>query len=102
MREAKIPGPMVWTTLESAQHWLVVTVPRDFVRKFGVPGETLCRRNGEHVFEKSKFGAIIPKILVMNDDIDATNHHRQRRFGVASICRPQPRVMFSSFCIPGS
>jgi 3-polyprenyl-4-hydroxybenzoate decarboxylase len=36
-------------------------------------GETLCRRIGEQVFEKSKFGAVIPKILVINDDVDATN-----------------------------
>ena len=25
------------------------------------------------MFEKSKYGAVIPKVLVMNDDIDATN-----------------------------
>ena len=73
MREAKIPATMVWTTLESAQHWLVVTVPRDFRSRGEFTGETLCKRIGQHVFEKSNFGAVIPKILVINDDVDATS-----------------------------
>ena len=73
VHEADIPATMAWTTLESAQHWLVVTVPRDCRTQAGCTAEALCRRIGEHVFEKSKFGAVIPKILVMNDDIDPTN-----------------------------
>ena len=87
MREAKIPVTMVWTTLESAQHWLVVTVPRDCRSQIRCTGETLCRRIGEHVFEKSKFGAVIPKILVMNDDIDATNL-QEVVWAFATRCHP--------------
>jgi len=86
-REAKIPVTMVWTTLESAQHWLAVTVPRDFRAQAGGTAETLCRRIGEHVFEKSKFGAVIPKVLVLNDDIDATNT-REVVWAFATRCHP--------------
>jgi pimeloyl-ACP methyl ester carboxylesterase len=87
LREAGIPATMVWTTLESAQHWLVVTLPRDCRSKGGCTAENLCRRIGEHVFEKSKFGAVIPKILVMNDDIDATNT-QEVVWAFATRCHP--------------
>jgi 4-hydroxy-3-polyprenylbenzoate decarboxylase len=86
-RESGIPATMVWTTLESAQHWLVVTLPRDCRAKDGCTAEKLCRRIGEHVFEKSKFGAVIPKVLVMNDDIDATNT-REVVWAFATRCHP--------------
>jgi UbiD family decarboxylase len=87
MREAGIPATVVWTTLESAQHWLVVTLPRDWRARTGSNAEKLCRRIGEHVFEKSKFGAVIPKVLVMNDDIDATNT-REVVWAFATRCHP--------------
>jgi UbiD family decarboxylase len=86
-RECGIPATMAWTTLESAQHWLVVTLPRDFRSKIGCTAEDLCRRIGEHVFEKSKFGAVIPKVLVMNDDIDATDT-REVVWAFATRCHP--------------
>ena len=87
LREAGIPATMVWTTLESAQHWLVVTLPRDCRSNGVTTAENLCRRIGEHVFEKSKFGAVIPKILVMNDDIDATNT-QEVVWSFATRCHP--------------
>jgi len=87
MREAKIPVTMVCTTLESAQHCLVVTLPRNCRSQSASTGEALCRRIGEQVFEKSKFGAVIPKILVMNDDIDATNL-REVVWAFATRCHP--------------
>lgn len=86
-RDSGIPATMAWVTLESANHWLVVTVPRDWrARSRSTAGE-LCRRIGEHVFEKSKFGAVIPKVLVMNDDIDATNT-REVVWAFATRCHP--------------
>ncbi len=87
LREAGIPATLAWTTLESAQHWLVVTLPRDWRARTGQNAENLCRRIGEHVFEKSKFGAVIPKILVMNDDIDATNI-QEVVWAFATRCHP--------------
>jgi len=72
-RENGIPATLAWVPFESAQHWMVVTVPRDWRNLTGNTAEELCRRIGTHMFEKSKYGAVIPKVLVMNDDIDATN-----------------------------
>lgn len=72
-REEGIPATLAWVPFESAQHWLVVTVPRDWRKKTGNTAEELCQNIGAHVFEKSKYGAVIPKVLVMNDDIDASN-----------------------------
>jgi UbiD family decarboxylase len=72
-RESGIPATLAWVPFESAQHWLVVTLPRAWRQQTGSTAEELCRRIGTHVFEKSKYGAVIPKVLVMNDDIDATN-----------------------------
>lgn len=72
-RESGIPATLAWVPFESAQHWLVVTLPRDWRKRTGNTAEELCRKIGTHVFEKSKYGAVIPKVLVMNDDIDATN-----------------------------
>jgi len=93
LREAKLPVTMVWTTLESAQHWLVVTVPRDCRTQAGCTGEALCRRIGEQVFEKSKFGAVIPKILVINDDVDASNT-REVVWAFATRCHPHAGEMY--------
>jgi UbiD family decarboxylase len=73
LREAGHPVTLVWTTLESANHWLVVTVPQDWRQRAGCDAATLCRRIGTQVFERSKFGAVMPKVLVINDDVDATN-----------------------------
>jgi 3-polyprenyl-4-hydroxybenzoate decarboxylase len=72
-REAGIPATVVWVPFESAQHWLVVTIARDWREKTEGTVDELCRRIGAHVFEVLKYGAVIPKVLVMNDDIDATN-----------------------------
>jgi len=53
----------------------------------GGTAEQLCRTIAQYVFEKSKFGAIIPKIIVLNDDIDATNT-REVVWGFATRCHP--------------
>jgi 4-hydroxy-3-polyprenylbenzoate decarboxylase len=73
IRDAGIPATMAWVPFESANHWLVITVPRDWRSKLGYGSSQLCREIGTLIFEKSKFGAVMPKVLVMNDDIDASN-----------------------------
>jgi len=78
---------MAWVTLESANHWLVVTVPQDWRSQSGGDAEMLCRRIGTHVFERSKFGAVIPKVIVVNDDIDATDT-KQVVWAFATRCHP--------------
>jgi len=53
----------------------------------GGDAEMLCRRIGTHVFERSKFGAVIPKVIVVNDDIDATDT-KQVVWAFATRCHP--------------
>ncbi|HEX5438322.1 MAG TPA: UbiD family decarboxylase [Gemmatimonadaceae bacterium] len=74
LRSAGIPATMAWVTLESAQHWLVVTLPRDCRSRLGRTANQICREIGSILFERSKYGHNnIPKVLVMNDDVDPTN-----------------------------
>ena len=87
LREAGLPVTLAWVTLESANHWLVVTVPQAWRSLSGLDAPTLCRRIGTHVFERSKFGAVIPKIIVVNDDIDATNT-KEVVWAFATRCHP--------------
>jgi UbiD family decarboxylase len=87
LREAGLPVTLAWVTLESANHWLVVTVPQDWRSRSGGDAEMLCRRIGTHVFERSKFGAVMPKVIVVNDDIDATDT-KQVVWAFATRCHP--------------
>jgi UbiD family decarboxylase len=73
--------------LESANHWLVITVTKDWRTRTGKTAEQLCATFAQHVFERSKFGAVIPKIIVLNDDIDATNTG-EVVWGFATRCHP--------------
>lgn len=73
LREAGIPATTAWIPLQAALHWLVVTVPRDWRRRTGIDTpEALCRRIGEIVFA-TKAGGVIPKVIVLNDDVDPTD-----------------------------
>lgn len=73
LRAAGLPVTLAWVTLESALHWLAVTVPRDWRRRSGAESaEAFCRMIGERVFG-SRAGASVPKIIVLNDDVDPTN-----------------------------
>lgn len=87
IREAGIPATLAWVPLESAQHWLAVTVPSDCRLKLGWNSNRLCREIGTLVFENSKYGAVIPKILVLTDDIDPTNT-AELVWAFATRCHP--------------
>jgi UbiD family decarboxylase len=87
IREAGIPATMAWVPLESAQHWFAVTLPRDCRQRLGWSAERLCREIGTLVFEKSKYGAVIPKVLVLSDDIDPTNT-AELVWAFATRCHP--------------
>jgi len=87
LRAAGIPATLAWVPLESAQHWLAVTVPADFRVRLGYGAERLCREIGALVFERSKYGAVIPKILVVNDDVDPTNT-AELVWAFATRCHP--------------
>jgi UbiD family decarboxylase len=87
LRAAGIPATTAWIPLQAVLHWLVVTVPRDWRRRAGLDETTgLCRRIGEIVF-RSKAGAVIPKVIVLNDDVDPTNL-KELVWAFATRCHP--------------
>ena len=64
-----------------------VTVPRDWRRRTGIEDSAaLCQRIGREVFT-TKAGAVIPKVIVLNDDVDPTNT-RELVWAFATRCHP--------------
>lgn len=86
LRQAGIPATMAWVTFEAANHWLVVTLPNNWKEQTGLERDGLFQKIGETVFH-SKFGAVIPKVIVLNDDIDASNTN-EVIWGFATRVRP--------------
>lgn len=87
LRKAGVPATTAWIPLQAALHWLVVTVPRDWRRRAGIDTpEALCRRIGEVVFA-TKAGAVIPKVIVLNDDVDPTDL-KELAWAFATRCHP--------------
>jgi 4-hydroxy-3-polyprenylbenzoate decarboxylase len=72
LRAEGFPVATAWSPFESANHWFVIAVERDWRAKTGLTGERLCRRIAEILFEK-KGGMGTPKYIVVNDDIDISD-----------------------------
>jgi 4-hydroxy-3-polyprenylbenzoate decarboxylase len=87
LRQHAIPASMAWVPLESAIHWLVVTMPRNWRDELHCTAGQLCQKIGSLLFEV-KCGLQVPKILVVNDDIDPTNL-QQLVWAFATRCHPQ-------------
>ncbi len=100
LRSAGIPVTTAWIPLESALHWLVVTVPRDWRQHAGAAStEAFCRRIGEAVFA-TKAGAYVPKVIVLPDDIDPTDT-RELVWAFATRCHPtQGNAVFDAIQAP--
>jgi 4-hydroxy-3-polyprenylbenzoate decarboxylase len=73
LRAAGVPATLAWCTLESANHWLVVTVPDDWPQRMGCAKRELINQVGRVVFETNKFGSNISKVILVGDDIDPTD-----------------------------
>jgi UbiD family decarboxylase len=87
LRKGGIPATAAWIPFQSALHFLVVTLPRDWRRRAGVDGaKEMCQRIGENVF-KTKAGGVVPKIIVLNDDVDPTNL-KELFWAFATRCHP--------------
>jgi UbiD family decarboxylase len=70
--QAGLPATLAWVLVEAAWHWLIVAVRRDWPEALGGHAGELARRIGEVAFAgKAGFG--VPKVLVVEDDIDITN-----------------------------
>ena len=87
LRAAGLPVTAAWIPLHAVLHWLVVTVPRDWRRRSGVDTtQAFCQRIGETIF-KTKAGIVIPKVIVLNDDVDPTNL-KELVWAFATRCHP--------------
>lgn len=73
LRKAGFPVATAWSPFESANHWFVIAVQRDWRAKHpGTTSTQLCQRVAEILF-RVKAGMGTPKYIVVNDDIDITN-----------------------------
>jgi UbiD family decarboxylase len=73
LRKAGLPVSTVWSPVEAAGQWYVVTVPADWRDRLpGVSSDEYARRVGETLFP-TKAMAISPRIFVLDDDIDPTD-----------------------------
>ena len=72
LRKADLPVASTWFSFESAMHWLIVSVRSDWHETTAVASAELARKIGEVVFTgKAGFG--VPKVLLVEDDVDITN-----------------------------
>lgn len=70
LRKQGLPVKDCFIPMESAVHWLVVTVDH---RQEGYDNEKLVQDIGEAVFASRGGSSYIPKIIVADDDIDPSN-----------------------------
>jgi UbiD family decarboxylase len=89
LREHDIPVAGVWLPFESANHWMVVSLSSNWRKLDRFSHYTACQlagRIGRIVFE-TKSGMDLPKILVVEDDIDITNTN-ELIWAFATRCHP--------------
>lgn len=72
LRTAGFPVATAWSPFESANHWFVIAVERDWRAKTHLRADELCRRAAEILFD-TKAGMGTPKYILVDDDIDITN-----------------------------
>jgi 4-hydroxy-3-polyprenylbenzoate decarboxylase len=70
LRQQGFPVSMCFCPFQSAAHWLVVTVNRSLLA--GQSGDQLARELGQVLF-RSRSGSYIPKVILVDDDIDPAN-----------------------------
>ena len=70
LRQANLPVAACWGVLESANHWWVVAVRPDWHERTGLSSKDLAQRVGEAVFGAGKLAFGVPKLLLIENDID--------------------------------
>lgn len=88
LRQAGLPVAASWGVLESACHWWVVAVDPSWHEKTGMASKDLARRVGEVVFTAGKVAFGVPKLLLVENDIDITDP-RQVIWAFASRAHPE-------------
>jgi UbiD family decarboxylase len=73
LRKAGYPVSTAWSPFESANHWYVIAMERNWRQQMpDTRSAELCRQLGEVLFQ-TKAGMGTPKYIVVNDDIDISN-----------------------------
>jgi 4-hydroxy-3-polyprenylbenzoate decarboxylase len=85
LRQHGFPVTACFCLLESAAHWLVVTVDKSYCGR--TTAERLVRELAEVLF-RSRAGGLMPKILLLDDDIDPANLD-EVVWAFATRCHPQ-------------
>ncbi len=93
LRAHEVPVTTAWMTLEAACHFLVITVPQDWRQQIDLNSTQLCQKVGQIVFD-SKAGFGIPKIILMEDDVDPTNTN-EMIWAFATRTHPGREVIFN-------
>lgn len=85
LRSAGFPATACFSPFHSAAHWLVVTVPTSY--RGQAVAERLVRQLGE-VLCRSRAAALIPKVILLGDDIDPANLE-EFVWAFAARCHPE-------------
>lgn len=72
LRAAGLPVAMCWMVMESANHWMVVSVNGDWFEKTKLPSNEFAKQIGDVIFS-SKAGFGVAKVILIENDIDVTN-----------------------------
>jgi len=88
LRQANLPVAACWGVLESANHWWVVAVHPDWHERTGLSSHDLAQRVGETVFGAGKLAFGVPKLLLIENDIDIADP-RQVIWAFASRGHPE-------------
>jgi 4-hydroxy-3-polyprenylbenzoate decarboxylase len=90
LRAQGLPVAMCYSLLQSAAHWLVVTVKPSYRERF--TAAQLARALGETLF-RSRSGSFIPKVILLEDDVDATDPD-EVVWAFATRCHPEHGQVF--------
>jgi len=91
LRTQGFPVSMCFCPFQSAAHWLVITVDPSYRSRY--TAAQLAQELGEAVF-RSRSGSFIPQILLLEDDVDATNLE-EVVWAFATRCHPaRDRLLF--------
>lgn len=72
LTNAGLPVASCWFSYESANHWLIISLKSDWHEATGLISKDIAEKIGDIVFlGKPGFG--VPKILLVEDDIDITD-----------------------------
>jgi 4-hydroxy-3-polyprenylbenzoate decarboxylase len=85
LRQQGFPVSMCFCPFESAGHWLILTMDSSYRGKYAA--QQLLQDLAAALF-RSRAGAFVPKIIVLDDDIDAANLD-EVVWAFATRCHPE-------------